>query len=258
LENENKDSLGSSFCKAITEFKGNQGKGWEETDYWIGITSRKGIEITGHTARNTTTPHLHSDRYIYTVKSDVHIITSKDWEKNYCPPSLFEYLVLAVFICCGRSLIPDLVNKLTESGKSIPTDPHDSLGMTGCLCDKNTPPDEWRIRISNPSICFPCKARLKLIEKEIPHKGLVEQIDRVLSRKWMGSPDSRDTPLYNLRKNYGYNVDHNSGFNKTWFEKISDNIADNVAQWIVGGIGVAVATALLTKFLGALVFRGNG
>jgi len=132
-EDENKDGLGSSFCKGITEFmKGNQEKDWEETDYWIGITSREPKEIFGETARNITTPHLHSDRYIYTVKSDVHIITSKDWEKKYCPPSLFEYLVLAVFICCGRSLIQDLVNKLTESGKSIPPDPHDSLGMTGC------------------------------------------------------------------------------------------------------------------------------
>jgi hypothetical protein len=252
-ENENKESLGSSFCKGITEFiKGNQEKGWNETDYWIGITSKEPKEITGETT--TTTQYIYRIEYPKTKteeepKRNVHIITSKDWEKKYCPPSLFEYLVLAVFICCGRSLIDDLVKLPEFEDVDIPPDPHNSLGMTGCLCDKSIPQEQWRIRISNPSICFPCKARLRQIEKKIPDKHLIDQINRVLSRAWMGSPDSRDTPLYNLRKNYGYNVDHNSGFNKKWPEKILDSIIEDTAKWIIGGIGVGVVTSLLVTLV---------
>jgi hypothetical protein len=31
-------------------------------------------------------------------------------------------------------------------------------------------------------------------------------VNKILSKKWMGSPEKRDTPLYNLHKNYGYNL----------------------------------------------------
>jgi hypothetical protein len=195
--NEEKDETdGQSFCEEINEFKEKQEKGWDETDHWIGITSKK-IIVPNKTREN---------KYIYKVsregaRPNVYLITSRDWEREYCPPSLFEYLVLAVFICSGRSLIDDL---LKHAGTGIPPDPHNSISMTGCICDNNTPQDEWRIRISNPSLCYPCRARLTRIEEKIPGIHLVEQIDNILSRKWMGSPDSRDTPLYNLRKNYGH------------------------------------------------------
>jgi hypothetical protein len=39
--------------------------------------------------------------------------------------------------------------------------------------------------------------------KEGIEPTLYEDINKVLSREWMGSPDSRDSPIYNLKKIYG-------------------------------------------------------
>jgi hypothetical protein len=38
------------------------------------------------------------------------------------------------------------------------------------------------------------------------------------------------------KKNYGYDVDRNSGFYKKPWEKFRDSIKDKSAEWIVGGI----------------------
>jgi hypothetical protein len=69
-------------------------------------------------------------------------------------------------------------------------------------------------------------------------------VNKILSKKWIGSPEKRDTPLYNLHKNYGYNIDSHSGFYKKWWEIIRDSIIEKTAEWIVGGI-IGVAMLLL-------------
>jgi hypothetical protein len=61
----------------------------------------------------------------------------------------------------------------------------------------------------------------------------------------MGDPEKRDP---NLKKNYGYDVDRNSGFNKKWWEIIRDSIIEKTAEWIVGGI-IGVVMILLGNLL---------
>jgi len=59
---------------------------------------------------------------------------------------------------------------------------------------------------------------------------LSQQIEKALSRGWMGSPEKRETPFYNLKRIYKYDVDHNSGFNKKPLERFRDSIIDNSAN----------------------------
>lgn len=61
---------------------------------------------------------------------------------------------------------------------------------------------------------------------------------------WIGDINKRNSPLYNLQRNYGYSIDRNSGFNKKWWEKIRDNMIENVHEWTIGAI-ITVGTALL-------------
>jgi hypothetical protein len=42
--------------------------------------------------------------------------------------------------------------------------------------------------------------------------------------------------MYNLKRNYGYNAEVNSGFYKGWFESIRDNIKENGLAWLITGI----------------------
>jgi hypothetical protein len=95
--------------------------------------------------------------------------------------------------------------------------------------------------ISNPNLCFGCKNKLKLLGKSIQGNleegiDLVNEIDKIVSRKWMGSLQEKDSPIYNLKHLYRYDVDRNSGKNKRFLEKFRDSIYDKSADWVVGGI----------------------
>ena len=41
--------------------------------------------------------------------------------------------------------------------------------------------------------------------------------------------EKKDSPLYNIKKNYGYDINRISGFNKKWWEIIRDSILENTA-----------------------------
>lgn len=63
----------------------------------------------------------------------------------------------------------------------------------------------------------------------------------------MGSPDKRGY-IYNLRRNYRYESDVNSGFSKGWWEKTRDNLKENSIAWITTGV-----LGILFTLLGAYV-----
>ena len=61
----------------------------------------------------------------------------------------------------------------------------------------------------------------------------------------MGTPDERNTPLFNLKKDYKYDIDRNSGLYKNFFEKFRDGIVDNLPQWIIGTLISGIIGGLL-------------
>jgi len=46
--------------------------------------------------------------------------------------------------------------------------------------------------------------------------------------------EKKDSPLYNIKKNYGNDINRISGFNKKWWEIIRDSILENTAGWVLG------------------------
>ena len=61
----------------------------------------------------------------------------------------------------------------------------------------------------------------------------------------MGDIEKKDSALYNIKKNYGYDINRNSGFNKKWWETIRDSIMENIAQWVLGSLVCGVITGIL-------------
>jgi hypothetical protein len=55
----------------------------------------------------------------------------------------------------------------------------------------------------------------------------------------------KDSPLYNIKKNYGYDINRNSGFNMKWWETIRDSILENTAGWILGTLVSGIITGIL-------------
>jgi hypothetical protein len=101
-----------------------------------------------------------------------------------------------------------------------------------------------RISISNPNLCSSCEETIQKLDVILRDKkayiSLGQPISKVLSRKWLGSLKKESSPVYNLRRNYGYNVDVNSGFYKTPWESFKDSVREKSAEWTVG-----IASALL-------------
>lgn len=125
------------------------------------------------------------------------------------------------------------------------------LSDSGCLFD-------WthrRISVSNHFLCLDCERKLTLLENSIiriySDVHLVREINEILSGDWMGDVEKRNTPFYNLKKIYKYDVERNSGFNKGNWEKIRDSILDKSVEWTVGTIitGVSAAIASVIVYL---------
>jgi hypothetical protein len=193
------------------------------TDYWIGITSQS----------------IGFNYFYWTEEINdkiVTIITSEHWQKQYSPPSVFEYIAIATFRCSLRSLIRDFIGRFKDHNET-----------RGCIFDYTDDKRYRRISISNPNLCSDCKEIIQKLEDTI-NKSLDEPISNVLSRKWLGSLKEENSPVYNLRRNYGYNVDVNSGFYKTPWEAFKDRVRENSAQWTVG-VAVTIATALIIAYL---------
>jgi hypothetical protein len=66
----------------------------------------------------------------------------------------------------------------------------------------------------------------------------------------MGNPKKRDSPFFNLKKIYKYDIDRNSGYYKKATEKFRDSIVDNSAQWIVGSLIGAIIAGLVAVVFG--------
>jgi hypothetical protein len=123
----------------------------------------------------------------------------------------------------------------------------------GCIFDFTKEKRYRRISISNPNICSDCKKTMEKLEKIIKSKlpfgvSLNNSTQKLLSRKWLGNVKKENSPLYNLRRNYGYDMDINSGFYKKWWEIARDNIKQNSIVWLVTGV-IGMVILLLGNFL---------
>ena len=225
------------FDDKITEFQNKNDKDMQayRIDYWIGITSEK--LGGGRFIENRYNDKSNSAKMIWIITSDI-------WEKSLSPPSLFEYIAMTIYLCSLRSLSQEFDGKLYL---------HMQLKTKGCLFDFTKRKQHRRITVSSPNFCFYCKWRVKNLEEKIMKTKkidlpLLKESESILSKKWMGRIDEIDSPIYNLKKNYGYDLDRNSGFYKTNWEKFRDSIYDKTPEWIIGGL-ISLGFALFLAFI---------
>ena len=102
--------------------------------------------------------------------------------------------------------------------------------------DCNEKLEEWELNIDG-----------NLINKK---SNLLKNLESVLNNTWMGNPDEPKTPLYNLKRNYRYDIHRNSGFHKGKVKKFQDSIIDNLPQWAVGTLITGVIGGIVVIILG--------
>ena len=211
-------------------------------DYWIGITSNA-IEKDYFFQPKYKRDNKDNKNNSISGKN-IAIITSEQWERKFSPPSLFEYITMSVLTCSLYFLNSDFNGNL-ESHKT-----------KGCIFDFTRYKPERKILVSSPGLCSRCKQEIHSMETQINSQTtdsvfLSQQIEKVLSREWMGSPQERETPFYNLQRVYKYDIDRNSGFYKGWKEKFRESVSDKLAEWTIGNIvGGIVGGIIVVIFVG--------
>jgi hypothetical protein len=228
--------LESWFINEVEIFKAFE-HDYNDIDYWIAITSKQFHDRIGW--------------YFYQVNAkpalEEHLwfITSYDWEKNMSPPSLFEFFAFSVYTCTLQCLGLEFSNEKYDHENQ-----QDKYLTRGCIFDYTQNIAHRRILISNPELCSYCKSKIKTLEDNISKKinkpyNLTSDIEKILNRKWMGTIDERDSPFYNLKKMYKYDIERNSGFYKTRIEEFRDNITNHLPEWVIGTIITGMITGLL-------------
>jgi hypothetical protein len=242
-QDDHNDRFFEWFDTEISKFdNSNYGKSYG-IDYWIGITSI----------------NLQYNRFVRAQKREngksnkvFWIMTTDVWESKHTPPSLFEYIAITVLMCSINFISNDFNGSLYF---------HKELKTKGCIFDFTVMKEHRRLVVSNPYLCLLCEKRLMDLQRIIMDKYsievfLSEQVKRVLSKEWMGGPEQRNSPTYNLKKNYGYDLDRNSGFYKKPLEQFRDSIIENSAEWIIGGI-IAAALSLVGAYFTLILGLGN-
>lgn len=225
-----------------------------QMDYWVGLTSlniNTKVKVHGRPAGSfyevfdKEVPNEEGKKMPSQSGKIMALVTASLWEKYFCPPSLFEYMSITTFMCSLHFLSREFGGRV---GGHKPN---------GCIFDHTMERKFYRVSMSNPSVCQPCMLKIRNLETLINNKttskiGLVDSVEKFLKLDWAGDPAKWNTPLYNLKKNYKYDVQHNSGFTKSSWEQFKErimlSIPDKIATGLIGVV-LGLIIALIANFL---------
>ena len=110
----------------------------------------------------------------------------------------------------------------------------------GCCLDYTSSKMDDRVDIVLGYLCDKCKE--DLIQKII--KEYYSDIASILSREWIGDMDKFGSVAYNLKHYFKFDINKDSGFNKTFWERSKDHFDEIPSQSF---------NALITAIIGILV-----
>jgi hypothetical protein len=177
--------------------------------------------------------YMTSRNYFFHLRQNVTIATTYKWDAYFSPPSLFEYL-----LHCICSVLLFMNPKLNFS--------FDHTDTRGCVLDFTNIKKDDKIDISLGYICDRCRNMIL----EGTNAQYLQDMTRLVSREWIGNISSFDSVAYNLRRFYNFNIDRDSGFNKTLWEKVkepSPALPKDIIVALAGGFFGALFAILLAN-----------
>lgn len=166
------------------------------------------------------------------------IITTDGWDKLFSPPSVFEYII--------RCLNASIVHHATSLGS------HDET--RGCLLDYTYFKEDAKVNIAFGYICDDCSAKIK----EQHGEEFLQSIKKILPRKWIGRIDKPDSFAYNLKKYFKVDIEKDSGFNKSFWERAKEPLTELPKEIILILVGALVTILVsLVSIIGTLYLTGK-
>lgn len=181
------------------------------------------------------------NNYFFNAEKKTSIITTDIWDKHFSPPSLFEYLLHCIYTCLIYSKNLPKGRILTKEQQSIEIGSHSDT--RGCIADFTRQKYDDRIDIT---LGYICEEHTKEIKTYYGEEYLIE-IQNVIDRKWIGSIDDKESVAYNLRHIFKFNINKDSGFNKSLWDEIKCKFYE-IPGSLTGEIFKIAATAGLTYY----------
>ncbi len=175
-----------------------------------------------------------SGNLFWATNSKCAAITTNMWEKIFSPPSLFEYLLHSITAC------------LILMHPSLNLDIHPDT--RGCILDYTRWKHDERIDIA---LGYICEADCNMIRKAVG-KSYLDEIQLLLSRKWIGSITDNTSIAYNLKHFFAFDIHKDSGFNKNFWERAKtkfDELPFEIVKMIIDAV-IAVLLAAILVILG--------
>jgi hypothetical protein len=169
------------------------------------------------------------ENLFFRCEANVAFITTDVWEKLFSPPSLFEYLLH----CISASLI--FMHPKIGLGSHTET--------RGCTLDYTGYKMDDRVDISLGYLCDKCKKRIL----EGAGTNYMKDIEIIIGRNWIGDIDTFDSVAHNLKRFFKFDINKDSGFNKTFWEKAEEHFTE---------IPKEIIACLISSIIGGLVGAG--
>lgn len=196
-----------------------------EADYWIFIIT-----------------NAFDDNVFFNADYDMAVVTTDGWDKNFSPPSLFEYLLNSIYCCFIYSQQVPSKKKNPKEALEFEIVSHDDT--RGCIADFSLNKYDCRIDIVLGYICDEHKEQIKLLYGQ----AYLDETTTILERKWIGDLGEKDTVAYNLKHIFKFDINKDSGFNKTALDKIKESFYE-IPSDLTKEILKVILTAVLTYFL---------
>jgi hypothetical protein len=182
------------------------------------------------------------NNYFFNAASNSSVITTDIWEKHFSPPTLFEYLLHSIYTCLMYSKVVSK-DKILEK-EQLEMNMRSHSDMRGCIADLTRQKYQDRIAITLGHICEEHKEKIL----QVYGKEYLEQFLYVIGRSWIGEIDEISSVAYNLRHIFKFNINKDSGFNKTWWEKFQSKFYE-IPGTLIGDVLKLLITVFLTYFL---------
>lgn len=169
----------------------------------------------------------------FVTQGGIALITTSYWERNFSPPSLFEYLLHCI-ICCILYTLCDGLETHADS-------------TVGCHFDYTRLKSHARIAIARGTIC---EDHRHVIDSELGPQALEAAIT-LLSLGWLGNLEAAGSVADKMKDYFKYDLKKDSGYKKRFLERVQSNLDTlwfDFLKEIFKGVVLIVIAFLLFKF----------
>ena len=178
---------------------------------------------------NIITSEINGDLFCITNDLNTGFVTTRQLDDFFSPPSIFEYIVHAILA------------SLLQMDQQFGITSHPEI--RGCLMDYTYVKENDRVDIGLGYLCDECKSTIDTKA----NKQIREELENLASRRWIGNATEFGSVAYNLRHFYRFDINRDSGFNKTLWERARESFSKASYQILLAAV-LAFITLLVGRY----------